>query len=138
MKAISLWQPWASAMALGLKRVETRHWYTSYRGPLLIHAAKKRVQWPDIAIEQMPVDYPLPLGAIVCKVYLARCAKINQEIRDTWPEEIEWGDFSDGRVAWFTGNLQAFSKPIPYKGSQGFFNVPESIVREALNGHPPN
>lgn len=26
MKAISLWQPWASAMALGLKSIETRHW----------------------------------------------------------------------------------------------------------------
>ena len=24
MKAISLWQPWASAIALGLKKIETR------------------------------------------------------------------------------------------------------------------
>uniref|UniRef100_A0A6M3J354 ASCH domain-containing protein n=1 Tax=viral metagenome TaxID=1070528 RepID=A0A6M3J354_9ZZZZ len=36
MKAISLWQPWASAMALGWKKIETRSWGTSYRGPPLI------------------------------------------------------------------------------------------------------
>jgi hypothetical protein len=41
MKAISLWQPWASAVALGSKTIETRHWSTSYRGPLAIHAAKR-------------------------------------------------------------------------------------------------
>jgi activating signal cointegrator 1 len=41
MRAISLHQPWATAIALGAKRVETRHWPTAYRGPLLIHAAKR-------------------------------------------------------------------------------------------------
>lgn len=41
MKCISLWQPWASAIAAGSKRVETRSWATGYRGPLLIHAAKR-------------------------------------------------------------------------------------------------
>ncbi len=41
MKALSLWQPWASAIACGSKTVETRHWQTKYRGPLAIHAAKR-------------------------------------------------------------------------------------------------
>lgn len=40
MRAISLHQPWASAIAYGAKRVETRSWSTNYRGPLAIHAAK--------------------------------------------------------------------------------------------------
>lgn len=40
--ALSLWQPWASLIAIGAKRIETRHWSTSYRGPLVIHAAKTR------------------------------------------------------------------------------------------------
>ncbi|MHB1773386.1 MAG: ASCH domain-containing protein [Acidimicrobiales bacterium] len=39
MKALSLHQPWASLIAIGVKKVETRHWTTSYRGPLAIHAA---------------------------------------------------------------------------------------------------
>lgn len=42
MKAISLWQPHASLIP-GPKGLETRSWNTSYRGPLLICAAKKRL-----------------------------------------------------------------------------------------------
>jgi activating signal cointegrator 1 len=41
MKALSLWKPWASLIVIGAKRFATRHWETSYRGPLLIHAAKR-------------------------------------------------------------------------------------------------
>lgn len=37
---ISVRQPWASAIACGAKRIETRSWKTDYRGPLLIHAGK--------------------------------------------------------------------------------------------------
>ncbi len=43
MKAITIWQPWASLLACGGKRFETRSWATSYRGPIAIHAAKKSV-----------------------------------------------------------------------------------------------
>ena len=41
MKAITLWQPWASLIACGAKKYETRSWATRYRGPIAIHAAKK-------------------------------------------------------------------------------------------------
>lgn len=40
MKALTLTQPWATLVAIGAKRMETRSWSTSYRGLLLIHAAK--------------------------------------------------------------------------------------------------
>jgi hypothetical protein len=39
MKALTLWQPWATLIANGTKTIETRSWSTSYRGPLAIHAA---------------------------------------------------------------------------------------------------
>src|SRR3546814_15511313 len=41
VKAISLWQPLASAIALGHTSIETRHWPTKYRGELAIHAATR-------------------------------------------------------------------------------------------------
>ncbi len=41
IKAISLHQPWASLIAMGLKKFETRSWLTNYRGKLVICAAKK-------------------------------------------------------------------------------------------------
>lgn len=40
MKAISLTQPYATLVAIGAKKIETRSWSTSFRGPLAIHAAK--------------------------------------------------------------------------------------------------
>ena len=41
MKALTLHQPRASLVALGVKTIETRGWSTTYRGPLLIHAGKR-------------------------------------------------------------------------------------------------
>ena len=40
MKAITILQPWASLIACGAKKIETRGWKTSYRGPIAIHAGK--------------------------------------------------------------------------------------------------
>ena len=38
MKALTLWQPWASLIAWGEKRYETRSYGISHRGTLAIHA----------------------------------------------------------------------------------------------------
>jgi hypothetical protein len=38
VKAITLHQPWASLVAIGAKKIETRSWRTTYRGPIAIHA----------------------------------------------------------------------------------------------------
>ena len=40
MKAITIWQPWASLIASGAKQFETRGWETKHRGKIAIHAAK--------------------------------------------------------------------------------------------------
>lgn len=40
MKALTILQPWASLIACGAKKIETRSWATKYRGPIAIHAAK--------------------------------------------------------------------------------------------------
>ena len=41
MKCITLWQPWATLIMLGIKKIETRSWHTQHRGPLAIHSAAK-------------------------------------------------------------------------------------------------
>lgn len=61
MKCLSLWQPWASLLVHGRKRVETRSWPISHRGPLLIHAAKK---W-DGELSAMCVREPFK-GSLEC------------------------------------------------------------------------
>lgn len=148
MRAISLWQPWASLVACGAKRIETRHWPTSYRGPLAIHAAKRWTRelreqalehgfrealWPD------GNTWPLPLGAIVCVVDLDTCALIvhpggtRPGVLDPLAlraQEKDFGNYEAGRYAWGLKNLRRLAEPIPFRGAQGFFDVPD----ELLNG----
>ena len=45
MKAISIRQPWAWLIVNGFKDIENRDWRTSYRGPVLIHAAKGMMRY---------------------------------------------------------------------------------------------
>jgi hypothetical protein len=40
VKALTLTQPWATLIAVGAKRIETRSWATDYHGQIAIHAAK--------------------------------------------------------------------------------------------------
>ena len=133
MKALSLWQPWASAMAFGIKKIETRSWFTNYRGPLLIHAAKKVIPWPSAYIQTafdavafQPDD--LPLGQILCRVDLVDCQRITLGNRPHEGLEREFGDYTPGRYMWITENLQLLS-PFPFRGRQGLFNIPEKEMK---------
>ena len=42
MKALTIQQPWASLITMGVKIIETRSWSSKYRGPLAIHAGLKK------------------------------------------------------------------------------------------------
>lgn len=101
MKTLSLLQPWASLVAEGLKRVETRAWRTSYTGPLAIHASKRRVplrDWPDGTIPSAaaraawrhlagirPAVYGWNLGDIASQERGDLEAPILREVRDALP-----------------------------------------------------
>lgn len=148
MKAITLWEPWATFMALGLKKNETRHWPTNYRGPLLIHAAKRKMTEAEFRRFRQIIDYEIGMdklsygmlynlqyGRIVCQVDLVDCKEITpancpSEISTDWKEraEYQFGNYEPGRFMWVTNNLKMFDPAIPYKGKQGFFFVPESVL----------
>ena len=64
MKGLTLTQPWASAVALGIKHVETRSWRTEYRGAVLIHAAKGFPAWArEFAAEELAIGRIDPIAA---------------------------------------------------------------------------
>jgi len=137
MNAISLWQPWASAIAAGLKTFETRSWSTSYRGPLAIAAAKRdtreeREFWADMtdddraAFARMDVlSYAdLPRGAIVATCELTACLRTEAagvRMLDKSPE-YWWGNYEAGRFAWKLENITPLAVPVPCVGRQGFFD----------------
>ncbi len=149
MKAISLWQPWASFMSLGLKRNETRGWPTNYRGLLAIHAAKFRVKEVslEVAGRLMETEFydasdvllydtldRLPYGAILCVVELYDCVH-TEHFQTTVPlqlsqQEADLGDYSPKRFAWLTRNLRRLKQPIQFKARQGLFEVPDELLKE--------
>ncbi|MGO9015141.1 MAG: ASCH domain-containing protein [Dissulfurispiraceae bacterium] len=141
MKTLSLYNPWAMLMALGLKTNETRSWATKYRGPLAIHASKKNVEasFPDEFVEHVTEaieaagisvgDIPrLPKGGIIGIVDLKDCIEITEDNKPDYPERY-FGDYTPGRFMWITDNARAFKKIIPMRGYQGLFNVDDDALR---------
>lgn len=144
MKTISIWQPWASAIPAGLKKIEIRGWHPQRQGiqfPLriAIHAAKRwtgdemafyaetvlrdpqaRAAFAAIGIDG-PTD-PLPLGAIIAQATLYGCVLTEDLLVDGVTElEQRWGNFGPGRYGWLLRDIQAMT-PVPCVGRQGFFD----------------
>lgn len=151
--AISLWQPWATAIAKKAKRIETRSWKTDYRGEIYIHAAKHKTaeQLIDCGTDLMwraalgladetlnlstiiqDMDELLPFGALVAKAHLIDC-------RPTASFTIGEVETPRGKSphTWCERHLGDFSigrwgwvlsqieeiEPIPCKGQRGLFHV---------------
>ena len=152
IRIISLWQPWATLIALGLKQYETRSWSTDYRGKLAIHAAKRPVNKDELADisyssaghltwEQMSaIDYPL--GQIVAIADLTACLEMVGDISrspsevanihlQTWLETAV-GDWQTGRYAWKLENVVALPQPIPFKGGQGLRRLTDAEALKAI------
>jgi hypothetical protein len=127
IKAISLWQPWASLMACGVKRHETRHWSTAYRGPIAIHASKT----VDIAgaPDKLCLDAlgpywskTVPQGAVVAIGTLAAVTAAERAADHLTAADLAAGNFTPGRFAWRVEMVRRLQAPIPTIGRQGLFN----------------
>lgn len=120
MKAITIKEPYVTAIALGMKHYETRSWKTNYRGEIYIHTAKTVM--PD------PVDgcsHIFPLAHIVLKANLTDCIYMNKEFIDEVkkdPDEIKFGFYSIGRYAWRLENTEILAEPISARGQLGIWN----------------
>lgn len=152
MKALSLWQPHALAIAIGIKPYETRGWATGYRGPLAIHAAKRpwkeRELWDKLALRLFReklypslagvdhntdamaalINRDLVFGAVVCVVDVVDCIQTSVIRHTLSPRQLFWGNFTDGddnrgRWGFKLANVRRLAKPVYVRGMQGFFDV---------------
>jgi hypothetical protein len=124
-KALTLWQPWASALAAGFKQYETRGWATNYRGSLAIHASVKPMTAEYRALAEKYGLRDLPFGKIVCLCDLTDCISMtNDLIASQSRMEIDWGIWSPGRFVWKLANVKALPEPILASGRQGLWNCP--------------
>lgn len=137
MKALSLTQPWANALFLGLKTWETRSWQTSYRGLLLIHAAKSFPSYAKTFAETERMagrgETPMALGAIIGAVELVNIIPTVEASSLSAIERL-YGDFAPGRFAWRLANPKRFDKPYPWKGALGLFEVTSLAIQKILEG----
>lgn len=123
MKALSLKQPMAWAIFHG-KDVENRKWKTNYRGHILIHASNN---W-DWNHHKWLLDNEDKLGILVP----ARSLFVKQAFLGM----ITIIDCVEHHASpWFFGpygfvltDPVEFEEPIPYPGSQGFFEVPDFLI----------
>lgn len=155
MKTISVLQPWASLIAIGAKRIETRSWQTTFRGPLAIHASKKRpprqgdLPWDTFSTITNAITKALgcwdckwsniPLGCVIATCRLVNCIKINPFLSGQYcfissagikyelsQNEYAFGDYTPGRYAWILEDVKLLPEPIPAKGMQGLWEWKET------------
>lgn len=119
MKAITIHQPFASAIAFGVKRYETRTWKTHFRGKIAISAGKKTV--PEEFKQYFEMDV-YPMGCIVCITEITDCILMDKKLIDSIDDrEFNLGDWEIGNYAWKLGTVEIF-KTIPVVGKQGLWD----------------
>jgi len=129
-KALSLLQPWASLVIMGLKKIETRVWSTTYRGTLLIHASMGKggslVAENELIKKHVPDFKSLPFGYIIGQVELTDIVRVGElglrsDVIDKLSlEEKAFGN-DPGRFAWLFSEAVAFDEPIPATGRLGLW-----------------
>lgn len=148
MKALTLYQPWATLVAIGAKKIETRSWYTAYRGPLAIHAGKntKFILGKHSMLSEEPFYSTLmddavwhlgmlPLGCVVAECNLVHVKEMSElQVFPACKSHVykgrEWlltdqerafGHYAVGRFMWLLDDIQILPQPVPAKGSMGLW-----------------
>lgn len=112
MKTLTVKQPWAELIVSGKKDIENRTWRTSYRGRILIHAAKTIVPSLELAYYPLPAIQPYIsmveeapafgiTSAIIGSVEIVDCV---QNHPSEWAEKGVWN--------WVLANPIKFERPI--------------------------
>ncbi len=157
MKALTLYEPWAALVAEGWKEVETRDWYTSYRGPLAIHSSVH----PADKLEISRITFLLGskgclmpefhMGRVVAVCRLAACVptqirglrstqiKPPFEPRHGWAVELQVGNYDFGRWAWILRDVRRLEKPIAVRGQRKLWEwtPPDDILPAAVSTDRP-
>lgn len=140
IRAISLWQPYASLVADGIKTIETRLRSTNVRGSILI-CATKRVAPPaaqedvarrlrDRGIDPARYDVArLPRGVMLATANLRTCTPMT--VVDE-PDAVVGWLAEDGvqRFAWRLTDVVRV-QPVAFTGGQGWRWCPGGLVRAA-------
>jgi hypothetical protein len=136
MRAITVQQPWASAIAHpDGKRVENRRWTTSWRGALAIHAGQgwdpAGARDPEVLalfdVERLdPADFPR--GVIVAR---ARLDSIHESAGGFC---CPWGDPRPGMFHLCLADVVALRRPVARTGALGLVRLTSYEEAEVRSG----
>ena len=146
MKATTLYQPWASLVACGVKTIETRDRCPpqAVKGQTIaIHAAKRPIDWDfvnncgdpeftDMVTRMWSDGFCFPYGAVLATALLARAMVVLDRETDgdsiicssklsssLITQEIPidpYGNFAPGRWLWFLEDIKPLAEPVPARG----------------------
>lgn len=135
MKALSIRQPWAWAILHAGKDVENRDWRTRVRGRVLIHASatNRLAEFEAFYATRRAISDRVPgllgwthidrdslvYGALIGSVEIVDC--VNSSASPWF-----FGDFG-----FVLREPRLFQRPIPWRGSLGFFDVPDEVIARA-------
>ena len=137
-KAITIKNPWAHLIAVGIKDVENRTWRTKYRGKVLIHASQKIEYYKNLTLVQLKsldhenqrkvVKQDFITSAIIGSVEIADCIQNSKSI---WAVQDHWH--------WVLKNPVLFDTPIlNVKGALSFWDFNQELPEEKQNVVPCN
>lgn len=127
VKALTIKQPWAWAIASGHKLVENRGWRTHHRGLLAVHAGKA---WdlPGARWIRAQPDVPMPpgmddvtRGAVVAVAELVGVCGRSEGLRSVRCNCGLWA--AAGQFHWQLRNVRLLPEPFPCSGKQGLWEV---------------
>lgn len=124
MKVLTIKQPWASLIMLGLKKYEFRSWKTEYRGELLIHAGKG-IDKDGMERLKKYIPENMPTERILGKVKLIDCIKTSPEFYDKVQKEnkdIYAKSVFNQDYAWQMEVIEVYDNPIKVKGKLRLWN----------------
>jgi hypothetical protein len=129
MRALPLWQPWRAISTLVGQRIA-------------IYATKTeppeggeywRTAWPFLEY-----DLDLPVGALIGTVLVAgsfgMTASYCRVMRENEPREHAMGKYEPGRWAFRLEEPRRWASPVPWRGRQGVFMVPDQVAATAECG----
>lgn len=158
MNALSIHQPYVSLIVdsasripagVARKRVENRSWFRqSMLGQsLLLHATSnrswcKKMNWPRELVESMTFGALVGVADVqeVIRIADGRILEIHLPPGRSVSSAQNWilkHEHASGEYCWVLNNVRRFPTPIPYKGAQGPFLVPNQIVADAIAASAP-
>lgn len=151
MRALSIKQPWASAIASGPKRVENREWMTPawiFGKTIALHAsASPDWQAPERAwtaagiapyrrgARHAPWLASLTLGTVVAVAVISECHPPYRICNPGGPESVcsPWAVW--GQCHWVLDGVRPLAEPVPCRGALGLWRLPgdvEEAVRKQM------